>query len=78
MDAAQRTIQACYGPVSAADCQVAWTAEPVLDCGVPNRLCLYPKALAVGALLRLYGQLLTNRLLHQVRVPLLRRSPVER
>lgn len=62
MDAAQRTIQACYGPVSASDCQVAWTAEPVLDCGVPNKLCLYPKALEDGALL-------TKRLLYQVESP---------
>ena len=49
MEAAQRILQATYGPVSAGDCQVAWATEPVLDCGVPNKLCLYPKGLEDGA-----------------------------
>ncbi|CAL8470626.1 g10168 [Coccomyxa elongata] len=62
MDAAQRTIQACYGPVSAADCQVAWTAEPVLDCGVPNKLCLYPKALEDGW--KMTGHEMASMVLH--------------
>lgn len=49
MEAAQRILQATYGPVSAGDCQVAWATEPVLDCGIPNKLCLYPKGLEDGA-----------------------------
>lgn len=50
MEAAQRTLHASYGSVSASDCQVAWAAEPVLDCGTPNKLCLYPKGLEDGVL----------------------------
>lgn len=49
IELAQRTMEASYGSVCASDCQVAWAAEPALDCGLPNKLCLYAKALEDGA-----------------------------